>query len=384
MSPKRFDPPIHPNELDDFINWLDGDYVGNPDMPQDLLVWVQRLRLRYPDTLLHRFAFLDASEADKVERARNVKVRTAIRNVQSWSSNLEAVKAFARDALKADTRNGLYDGPDRSRTTKREPVTALWISADIPGKDILASVADLYDVIKDVREDVIEAYTATPEPSDPSKLPTEEDDMSQMGIYLKYLDGTLRKADAYGEEEEWLVCLDAIPVANVKGFHIMWKEEETDPGGHRAAARLKDIDTVTIVLNADGTAHLEADQPQSIPMAASFNGLVLALSVVTDDQAEPQFVKQRHASVDYSAYPPEIREQVVSLLDEFHSFVSEHQGQFGNELGNAFLKASKVWATISQSMNSQNRRFALRELERELDTLKGSAHGPEAPAEMVD
>jgi hypothetical protein len=297
-------------------------------------------------------------------------------------------------------------------------VTALWISAEIPGKDILASVADLYDIIKDVREDVIEAYTSYNHitPDKPHLLPTEEDEMSQMGIYMKYLDGTIRKADSYLGEEEWLVCLDAVPVANVKGFHIMWKEEEIDPVRHQAAARLKDIDTVTIVLNSDGTAHVEVSQPQAVPMAASLlkradldglkeiieiqtapgtgdsdaymqglsNGLILALSVVTDDQAEPQFVKLRHASVDYSAYPPEVREQVVSLLDEFHSFVSEHQGQIGNELGNAFLKASKIWAEISQSMNSQNKHFALRELGRELDTLRGKTHGSEAPAEMVD
>lgn len=81
----------------------------------------------------------------------------------------------------------------------------------------------------------------------------------------------------------------------------------------------------------------------------------------------------------YFNMPHEARAWVNSLLEEFAPFISNQEGELRNELVNAFLKKSRVWALLSQHLNAQNRRFALRELSRELEIQKGKRHG-----QMVD
>ncbi len=145
--------------------------------------------------------------------------------------------------------------------------------------------------------------------------------------------------------------------------------------GHRIA-------TVVLTLNGNMTIQAGMDQlrqhDQNIRMILKHEFAHLYDRQFMEDKDHR--TEEDEDDATYLNRPHEVRAWVTTLLEEFDQFVSKQRGEFGNELVNSFLKGSRVWSLLSQNLNAQNRRVALREISRKLETLKGERHGKQ----MVD
>ena len=137
----------------------------------------------------------------------------------------------------------------------------------------------------------------------------------------------------------------------------------------------------TLVLTLNGNLTIESaveqlrQHDQNIRMILKHEFAHLYDRQLVEEKKNTDRFEEDEDDFTYFNRPHEVRAWITTLLEEFDQYVSKQKGELGNELINSFLKGSRGWSLLSQNLNAQNRRVALRELSRKLETLKGERHG---------
>jgi hypothetical protein len=153
------------------------------------------------------------------------------------------------------------------------------------------------------------------------------------------------------------------------------------------AAGIRYGDEPAIFLYVNGNTTKQDAIMQLNPSSEEYDNMALIFehefAHLYDYQANQESLRMREDEVDladeavYFNLPPEVRGWTVSLIHEAKSWLSRGQKvDKGNGLVDAFLRESEVWKTISEHLNAQNRKFALRELGRAMAEMRGDTHGP--------
>lgn len=188
--------------LRSLTNWLSGNYMEKDQDPEELILGAETfVGGSYGDTELFRFCYLTAPEMEAVKAAKaqgaKVSVRTARRDLQSWSGSAKGAKHFAHTYY-------VEQGASPSKPAGAEFVI---LGAAMPGDKILVHMEDVGRWLAE------------------SKDPVLDEKMTLSQYSATWRTKILNQMSEFEGEDEWLVRPGDAPLP-VK--HLELGEEDAE------------------------------------------------------------------------------------------------------------------------------------------------------------